>query len=442
MLAFLDCRVEDHSLQIGANESAYAGNHEMKPQLQVIAGPDKGRVFPLSDGQSLAIGRGETTGTQLRDARVSRVHCQVEVDAGKFELIHASTSGSTLVNGRAVTRHPLQPGDVIRVGDTELRFVLDAAEEADKTVVTSQPTAGSGKAPAASGSENDLTTLVGKSISHYEIQRVLAKGSTGEVFLARDTQGNQQVALKVLWPAISKDDEEMQRFVRAMKTMLPIRHPNLVTLYNAGRTGPYCWIAMEYVDGESLTQVIERIGTAGMLDWRNAFRVAVHVGRGLEEAHKHQIVHRNITPANILVRSSDKVTKLGDLMLAKALEGTLAVQVTRPGQLVGELAYMAPERTRTSDTIDGRSDIYGLGATVYALITGRPPFEGSSLPDLVTKIRQADPVKPKKFQLSVPDLFEGAVLRMLAKRPEERYQTPAELLAELERIAKFQGITV
>ncbi len=409
----------------------------MSPQLQVISGPDTGRVYPLAEGQTLTIGRGETTGTQLRDARVSRLHCQVQVDGGKFMLIHSSASGTTLVNGQSVTNHELRPGEVIRIGDTEMRFLLEGSP-AEKTVVTAPLAAPADQSPK----EDDLSGLVGKSVSHFEVQRILARGVTGMVFQARDTEGNRPVALKVLWPAFSKNEEEMQRFIRAMKTTMPIRHPNLVAIYNAGKTGPHCWIAMEYVEGESLTQVIERIGTAGMLDWRYAFRVAVHVGRGLEEAHKHQIVHRNITPANILVRTSDKLAKLGDLMLAKALEGTLAVQVTRPGQLVGELAYMSPERTRANETADCRSDIYGLAATVYALLTGRLPFESDSMPDLITKIRQADPVKPKKFQLSVPDLFEGAVLKMLAKRPEDRHQTPTDLLADLERIAKYQAITV
>jgi serine/threonine protein kinase len=393
------------------------------------------------DGETLVIGRGETTGTRLRDARVSRVHCQLQVDGGKFVLMHSSSSGTTAVNGKTITQCELRAGDVIRIGDSELRFVLEGdASEATLTSAKAASVAAAQAGPDAK--EDDLSGLVGKSIARYEILRMLAKGTTGVVFQARDTEGNREVALKVLWPAYSKNDEEMQRFVRAMKTMLPFRHSNLVAIYNAGKTGPYCWIAMEYVDGESLTQVIERIGAAGMLDWRYAFRVAVHIAKALDEAHKNQIVHRNITPANILVRSSDKVAKLGDLMLAKALEGTLAVQVTRPGQLVGDLAYMAPERTRANEPVDCRSDIYGLGATVYALITGRPPFEGGSIPELITKIRQAEPAKPKKFQLSVPDLFEGAVLKMLAKRPEDRYQTPEEMLADLERIAKYQGISV
>jgi serine/threonine protein kinase len=136
------------------------------------------------------------------------------------------------------------------------------------------------------------------------------------------------------------------------------------------------------------------------------------------------------------------LTKLGDLMFAKALEGTMAQQVTRPGELVGDIFYMSPERTRGGADVDARSDIYSLGATVYALLTGRPPHEGNSLPEIVTKIRSVDPVKPKKYQLSIPDLFEGTVLQMLSKRPEERFQSARDLVVQLERVAKFQGMTI
>jgi serine/threonine-protein kinase len=129
-------------------------------------------------------------------------------------------------------------------------------------------------------------------------------------------------------------------------------------------------------------------------------------------------------------------------MFAKALEGVMAKPVTRPGQLVGSIAYMSPERTKENAQVDTRSDIYGLGATVYALLTGRPPFEGASLVDTITKIRSADPVKPTKYQLSIPGLFEGTVLRMIAKRPEDRFQSPRELLADLERVAKFNNVTI
>jgi serine/threonine-protein kinase len=262
------------------------------------------------------------------------------------------------------------------------------------------------------------------------------------VFRGTDQQKNQPVAIKVLFPEFSGDDQQKERFVRAMQTMLPIRDEHIVALYAAGKNGPYCWAAMEYIEGESLARVIERIGVAGMLDWRDAFRVAVQIGRALDTAYEHKIIHRNVTPENILQRNSDKHVKLGDLMLAKALEGTQARQVTSPGQLVGDVAYMSPERTRDQAIVDHRSDIYGLGATVYALLAGRAPFKANSLAELIRKIRDEQPTPPKKYQLSVPDLFQDIVLKMLAKDPDDRFQKPAEFLKELQAVAKYQGVNL
>jgi serine/threonine protein kinase len=406
----------------------------MLAQLKVITGPDQGRIFPLEQG--LVVGRGQETDTKLKDPQVSRVHCRINIDGGKAVLVHSSKTSDTLVNGQRATNHELKPGDTIQMGSTQMRFELEGTPEASTLMVSGPP-----PKPTAVKAEK-LGELVGQTLSHYRVDSTLARGQAGMVFLAHDTQDEKEVALKVLWPEFARNEDEMQRFVRAMKTMLPIRHPNLVALYGAGKTASYCWIAMEYVRGESATAVIDRIGTAGMLDWRNALRVAIHVARGLNFAQQHHIIHRNIRPSNILIQESDKLTKLGDLMLAKALEGTLAEQITRPGELVGDVAYMSPERTYGgSATVDGRSDIYSLGATVYALLTGRPPFSTVSLAETIQQIRSDEPAKPKKFQLAIPDVFEGTVLKMLAKRPEERFQTAGELLAELERVGKFQGLS-
>jgi serine/threonine protein kinase len=408
----------------------------MAKQLVVVAGPDRGRVFPIRPGQALLVGRSKNTETRLTDPHVSRVHCHVEMMGDEVLVTDQGSVAGTYINGERVQKHGLKPGDVLRIGETQLRLQAEGSE--DQTTVNPAVVKPAPPAPAAAR----LTDLVGKTLSHFEVGPVIAKGHTGVVFQAKDTDEDRDVALKVFGPEFSRNEDEVQRFVRAMKTMLPMRHPNLVALYGAGKTGPYCWVAMEYVDGESLTQVIQRIGTAGMLDWRNALRVAIHVARALDFAHQQQIVHRNITPQNILVRAYDKMTKLGDLMLAKAMEGSLAQQITQPGELLGDVHYMSPERTRPSGEADGRSDIYSLGATVYALLTGRPPFEGETLVEVITKIRQAEPAKPKKYQLAIPDLFEGTVLRMLAKRPEDRFQSAAALLADLERVAKFQGLNV
>jgi serine/threonine protein kinase len=408
----------------------------MSLQLLVVSGPDKGRAFTLHAGPNLMLGRSAQSYYKVTDPRVSRNHCQIVNDGDTVTIICEGGSGGTLVNGKTIKKQTLKVGDVLQIGDTQLRLqVGDLPLDVALAHAPSEP------APAPQRQPERLEALSGQKLAHYDIGPVIGRGSSCMVFQATDTKDTRPVALKVLLPEFSKDEEEMQRFVRAMKTVLPLRHANLIVLYAAGKTGPHCWVAMEYVAGENMKQVIERIGIAGMLDWRYAFKVAVHVGRALEYAHGENILHRNVTPTNILLDAPTKVVKLGDLMLAKALEG--GTQITRPGELVGDVVYMSPERTRgIPEEIDARSDLYGLGATVYALLAGRPPFEGTSLAEKVTRIRQTAPEKPTKYQMSIPSQFEGVVLKLLAKRPEDRYQTAKEMLAELTRVGKFQGVTV
>src|SRR5262245_4044582 len=413
----------------------------MSLQLYVIAGPDKDRAFALREGAELMLGRGSQSAYQVTDPTVSRSHCQLLCEGEQVTAICKGGSAGTLVNGKKITKQTLKPGDVLQVGATQLRFQLEDAAGAT-TIGGVQPV--SEKAVPSGGGIEQLETLKSKTIAHYEIGDgpIIGRGSTSIVCHATDTRDQKPVALKVLLPEISQDDEELQRFVRAMKTVLPLRHPHIITLYAAGKTGQHCWAAMEYIAGENLTQVIQRIGVAGMLDWRYAFRVAAQIGQALAYAHGQKIIHRNVTPKNIMMEATSKSAKPGDLMKAKALEGILAQQIARPGELIGDVAYMSPERTRGATDIDGRADIYGLGATVYALLTGRPPFEGATLVEKISRIRKDEPVKPTKFQLSIPSQFEGAVLKMLAKRPEDRYQTADDLIAELTRIGKFQGVKV
>ena len=399
-------------------------------QLVVVSGPDAGRSFALEDNTALLVGRGQDANAQLTDPHCSRKHFQLQVAEGKVLLKDLGSSSGTHVNGTPASDTRVGPGDTIQIGQTQMR--VEGPGMSDVTVAAEANPEAAGAAGA--------TALVGQKIHNYEITKVLSQGSTSVVLQGRDTEQNRDVAVKVLLPELATDEEEMQRFIRAMKTMHPIRHPNIIRIYNAGKTNEHVWVAMEYVDGESVAEMIERIGTVGMLDWRDAFRVCIHIARALNEAFEHKIIHRNITPENILVRAEDKVAKLGDMMLAKALEGTKVEQITQPGQLIGPIPFMPPERTLGISDVDCRADIYSLGATVYALLTGRPPVEGGNLPELIMKIRDEEPQRPKDFQLSIDDMFEGIVLRMLAKRPEDRFQEPTDLVRELEQIAKFQNL--
>jgi eukaryotic-like serine/threonine-protein kinase len=423
----------------------------MPKQLQVISGPDKGRTFPLADDAGFLLGRSRQTQSQLTDRKISRVHCQVEFDGAQMMLSDLDSHGGTFVNGKRVTEHVLQPGDIIQIGETQICYMDQSDDLADhSTLVTEAPIA---VKPEKLPPER-LHELSGKVLSHYDIGPVIGKSATGVVFQARDFKDDRTVALKVLFPEFTKQDEQKRQFIRAMKTLMPLRHPNLVAIGNAGKTGSYCWIAMEYVEGESLTQVIGRGGAAGTPsplpsppaagegkgegDWRFALRVAVHTGRALAFAHEHQLIHRNLRPSKILIQQSDQTAKLADLMLAKALEDTLAEKMSRPGDYAEDLHYLSPEQARGNEAVDERSDLFSLGSIVYALLTGRPPFQGESPTETLKKIRKAEPAKPKRYQPSIPELFQGVVLKLLAKRPEERYQSAHKLLADLDRVVQLE----
>ncbi len=428
----------------------------MQRQLEIIAGPEKGRSFRIQDGQTIVIGRGPESDTQLNDRYVSRSHCRVQIVGPKAVLSDTGSSGGTFVAGKKIVQRELELGDAFQVGKTVIRYQVETKTNAETSGDERKPNRGSHyqsrqtqiyRADAARGllammdEPPPLHELVGQSLHDYRLDKIITGTESGMVFKAYDTKQKRVAAVKVLTPDFTNSEEQKERFVRGMKTMLPIRHPNIIRLYNAGKKGPYCYAVMEFIDGESLAQVIDRIGFAGMLDWREVWRVAVHIGRGLAEAYDRKILHRNVTPTNILRRSEDKVCLLGDLMLAKALEGAQSVQVTQAGQVVGDVPYMSPERTLGGTDVDCRSDIYGLGATMYALLTGRPPFENNSLPELSEMVRKAAPVKPREFQPAVDEMFQDRiVLRMLAKDPGDRHQTPAELLRDLEQIGNSHNL--
>ncbi len=410
----------------------------MSHKIHIVGGPEKGRVFSLVDGNTLVIGRGQQSDTKINDPFISRIHCKVSLSGAAVTLLDAG-GGNTLVGGTPVQEKGLEPGDEFQAGNSIFRYAIG---EMDPETIKLPPGSLAAASTQPKPKPTALKDLVGQSMAHYRLDKIITAGSTGFLFKATDTEKNRTAAVKVLSPDRTSTEEEKERFVRAMKTMLPIRHPNIVSLWNAGKSGPFCWAAMEYIDCESMTEVIHRIGIEGMLDWRDVWRVGVDIGRALEKAYAEKVIHRNVTPANILRRKADKACLLGDLMLAKALEGALAKQVTTPGQLLGELPYLPPERTRDQSVVDTRSDIYGLGATMYALLAGKAPFESDSTAELIRMIRDDVPKSPKKYQLAVNDLFAAIVLKMIAKRPDDRYDNPTQMLAELERVGNYQGLSM
>jgi len=404
-------------------------------QLTVTRGPDVGRSFRGTVGRAFRIGRGTETETALTDASVSRLQCELVAEGSRVRLVQRSQSVPTLVNGRPTADQVLVPGDTLQVGETAFEFYFVGESAAPK-----QPPADQGVSPGEQQAWGQRQ--IGTRLHKYLLQKTLAEGRTGVVFLADHEGAAEPVAVKVFWPQVLNTPESRQRFVRAMKAMYPVRHPHIVRIENAGYTDEFCWLAMEYIDGENLQQRMQRLGAASRLDWQQAYRVGLHIARALVAAEQQQVVHRNIQPKNILVRHADQSAVLGDLMLAKATESDADQQITRAGQLIGDVAYLAPERTGGTVHVDTRCDIYSLGATLYELITGRPPFVAQSLAGLLIAIRTEALIPAKTYQLSVHDLFAGLIERMLSKDPAERPQTAEALVRELDRVGRMAGVTI
>jgi serine/threonine protein kinase len=309
---------------------------------------------------------------------------------------------------------------------------------AGPVIVPRRVEAESGILPLPAGELHELT---GTTLGHFELGSVLGKGQTGAVFKARDVKSFRTVALRVLPAEFPKNDAERQKFVQAVKNMLHLDHVHLIKLYGAGKAGDYHWLSSEYLEGQNLGQILHQGRSSGLHAWEPAYRIAVHIGRALEYAHQHQFIHRNITPTDILVTGkaatalTEGVTKLNDLVMFKALEGSGLRQVSLRAKVATDLAYFSPEQTYAGLPVDARSDIFSLGSVVYAVLMGRPPFEGPSQAETVRRIREEPPVSPRKLHPLLPRLFDSILLKMLAKPPEHRFQSAEELLAALDQIS-------
>ncbi|HLQ45168.1 MAG TPA: serine/threonine-protein kinase, partial [Planctomycetaceae bacterium] len=334
--------------------------------LSIVSGSDAGAVFVVSPSERVRVGRGVECELPLHDPSVSRLQFEICFEKSRPVLLDPGSRWGTLVNGVKMTRHELQPGDLIRVGDTDLRWMPDSnpaattlapalrptpVSEADspRSSPLELPASGLSQASADEAAARpvfsravDPATLLGQTFATYQVEFVEARARTGVVFRAVDRDSRALVALKLFWPELMQSSEAIGRFLRVIETMGPYRHSNLVALYDAGVTDGLCWTASEFVIGQSVKQMISHVGVAGMLDWQRVLRVAIHVAQALEFAASQQIVHRNITPTNILVRRSDGVAKLGDLMLAKALDSLGLATVTHAGAILGDLPYLSP----------------------------------------------------------------------------------------------------
>jgi serine/threonine protein kinase len=281
----------------------------------------------------------------------------------------------------------------------------------------------------------DPTNASNTRLGKYRILRQLGAGGMGAVYHATDTESGTDVALKVLSDAAASDPRRLERFHREAVHMAKLRHENIVSLLQFGESAGTYFLALEYVDGSDLEGYIRQNGP---LTPSAAWQILVQLAMALDHAYERGIVHRDIKPGNILLtrRHSRPVAKLADLGLARtatAAEG----RITTDGCTVGTLDYMAPEQARDSTRADTRSDIYSLGCTLFHLLAGVPPFAQGSVLERVVKHAKTAPPDVRRYNPAVPEPLWDVCRRMLAKRPADRYQTPAELLIALTALSNL-----
>jgi len=281
-------------------------------------------------------------------------------------------------------------------------------------------------------------TVIGSTLKHYKILKLLGKGGMGEVYLATDTHLDRQVALKTLPVDVARNPERRARFEREAKVVAALNHPNIVTIYSVEEHEGIGFITMELVEGKSLAELIP----AGGLPLSRVFDIAIPLADALAVAHRKGVTHRDIKPGNVMINDEGRV-KVLDFGLAKLAESvsdgegeqthlpTATAAVTTEGKILGTVAYMSPEQAE-GKTVDSRSDIFSLGVVLYEMLTGHRPFHGDTPISTITSIMRDTPSPVGELKPGLPRHVARIVERCLAKQPDRRYQAALDVRNELE----------
>jgi eukaryotic-like serine/threonine-protein kinase len=279
-------------------------------------------------------------------------------------------------------------------------------------------------------------SMIGSTLGRYQILSLLGAGGMGEVYRARDTRLDREVALKILPPDLTTDATMVARFEREAKAIAALSHPNILAIHDFGIENGVSYAVMELLEGENLRSRLAR----SALSWQQAVEIAIALADGLSAAHAKSITHRDLKPGNIMLTKSG--VKILDFGLAKvdstacvASETKETLTLTREGAVIGTVQYMAPEQLQGKQT-DSRSDIFAFGVVVYEMITGRKAFEGAHPASVAAAILHTDPQPPATLQPRMPMALDRVIRKCLAKDPEDRWQTARDLKDELQWIGE------
>jgi len=283
--------------------------------------------------------------------------------------------------------------------------------------------------------QDDMTPDMPEAVGQVKIVKKIGEGGMGSVYLGKHQTLDIPLAVKLLPKHIDlKDPEYSQRFFREARIAARMRHPNLVQVHDSGVEDGYYYLVMDYVDGPTCREEVEQ---QGRLDWQRAIEITMQVAEGLEYAADKGIIHRDVTPGNIIL-DSDGTARITDLGLAKETTSDVT-GLTRSGASLGTPYYMSPEQINSARDVDFRADIYSLGATLYHMVCGTVPYTGTTFEVMTKQVRQPLP-SPKIHVPELPDALCDVLRKMMAKAPANRYSGYEELKEDLRNVLEGKPV--
>ncbi|RME04098.1 MAG: FHA domain-containing protein [Planctomycetota bacterium] len=373
------------------------------------------------------LGRSKEADIVLSDPEVSRQHCCVYPQNKGWYILDLGSHNGTFLNSKKIQRAPLAHGDYLVVGQSHFLVVLEQGERLCCFCGKNAK-----KFLEVSGSTVCFSCLEDRSKDHsllknYAIFYKIGQGGMGDVYLGKHLPSAQEVAIKFI---LADGKEQIkQSFRREVKTMSKLSHPHIVSFLEADQIeGRLFYFVMEYIPGQTLYHRISH----GLPSLNEAKEIMRAILSALQHAYEHKVVHRDVTPFNILLGQNGKI-KLTDFGISKFIQGD-SIALTEPGEGKGTLDYISPEQMTNALEADHLSDIYSAGATFYHMLAGRPPFKTKYMRDMITMILHKAPLPPSTYNPNLLPEMDAVVLKSLQKDPVDRYQTPQEFWQALEVI--------
>lgn len=397
--------------------------------LEVVDGPAAGRVFTFRSQDTFSLGRSDTSSLRMDDDLVvSRNHLQIEIDPPRCCVRDLNSANGTFVNGERVSERPLRNGDTISGGKTLIRVVIQEAGDDPLECLDASDA-------YVSLAKTDLMELPPASVRDYVLAEQIGSGTMGVVYRAIHRRTREVVAIKLIAPAMIADEVVVKSMMREATVLRQLDHKRIVRFIDAGIEGNHTFLMMEYVASIDFMTLLRNMKTAARI--RVACGLVRQVLDGLQHAHDCGMIHRDVKPGNMLVSRNDDGlrAKLADFGLAKNfITGGLS-KFSGENEIKGTLRYMAPEQIEDSRSATPKSDLYSVGATLYALVSDAPMYDCSDGRISIDAVLRKGPIPIQHHLTDAPTELVQILNRALQYHPTSRFRNADEMRAALTDLA-------